>query len=147
MALGACSDSSSETADADSPATAATTTDRAADATAASSSSTNAAGIRRVSPETAQDLLAGDVTLIDVRTPEEYSAGHLEDATLVDIAAPGFADEIAALPRDASYVLYCRSGNRSAQALDVMATLGFTDVADIEGGIVAWEQAGLPITQ
>ena len=43
------------------------------------------------------------------------------------------------------YLLYCRSGNRSGQALAIMEELGFLDVADIDGGIVAWDDAGLPV--
>ncbi len=107
-----------------------------------------AAGVRVVAPAEAQELLDAEPSpvVIDVRTPGEYAEGHLEGAELVDYNAPDFRDRIATYPRDASYVIYCRSGNRSAGARAIMTELGFTDVADIDGGIVAWTGAGFPIT-
>ena len=105
-------------------------------------------GVRVVEPAAADELLAAEPrpTVIDVRTPAEFAEGPLEGAVLVDVQAPDFRDRIAELDRDASYVIYCRSGNRSVGARETMAELGFTDVADIDGGILAWVQAGLPVT-
>lgn len=92
------------------------------------------------------ELLADpEVTVIDVRTPDEFAAGHIERARLVDFSAPDFSDRIAELDRSATYFVYCRSGNRSAQAAAVMAELGFTDVSHLDGGIVAWTAAGAPV--
>jgi rhodanese-related sulfurtransferase len=85
------------------------------------------------------------VTVIDVRTPEEFAAGHLAGAQLIDIQAPGFEEAISALPRDGAYAVYCRSGNRSAAATALMAELGFTDITELADGIQAWAAAGLPI--
>lgn len=87
-----------------------------------------------------------DRIVLDVRTPQEFAAGHLEGAVLVDFNAPDFAERIAEFDPDADYVIYCRSGNRSSGARAVMAEQGFSDVVDVDGGILAWEQAGLPIT-
>jgi phage shock protein E len=81
--------------------------------------------------------------LVDVRTPEEYAQGHLAGAQLVDFQAADFRERIAELPRDEPYFLYCRTGNRSAQAAAVMAELGFTDVVD-GGGYEDLVAAGLP---
>ncbi|MBX3285636.1 MAG: rhodanese-like domain-containing protein [Acidimicrobiales bacterium] len=81
-------------------------------------------------------------TVIDVRTPEEYDAGHVEGATLVNFQDPGFADAIAALDPDGSYVVYCRSGNRSAQAAKQMTAIGL-DVID-GGGLPDMVDAGWP---
>lgn len=122
----------------------ATAADVASDAGAAVES---AAGVRVVPPQTAADLLADDpsITVVDVRTPAEFAEAHLDDAVLIDIQSPDFEQRIGELDRDGSYVLYCRSGNRSAQARQVMADLGFRDVADIGGGILAWVDAGLPV--
>ncbi len=105
-------------------------------------------GVRVVASNVAQGLLAEEPapTLIDVRTPAEFAESHLAGASLVDFNAADFRERIATYPRDASYVIYCRSGNRSEGARRVMTDLGFTDVADIEGGILAWTQAGLPTT-
>lgn len=105
-----------------------------------------APGVRVVDVEAASALLAeGDRIVIDVRTPAEYDEARLAGARLIDIASPTFAEEIAALDRELSYVIYCRTANRSASARQLMTELGFTDVADIGGGIVAWSAAGLPV--
>lgn len=113
-----------------------------------SSSSTAASPVTLVSPTEAHALIrSGDVEVIDVRTPEEYSEGHVEGATLVDFYEPDFADRIAELDRDQEYVVYCRSGNRSSQATALMAEQGFAAVDDVDGGIVAWEAAGLPLVR
>jgi rhodanese-related sulfurtransferase/thiol-disulfide isomerase/thioredoxin len=91
---------------------------------------------------------AGDpawVTL-DVRTPAEFSAGHVPDATNLDFYDPQFRARLARLDRDRSYVVYCHTGNRSSQATALMHSLGFKHVYDVQGGINAWQQAGLPVT-
>jgi phage shock protein E len=82
------------------------------------------------------------MVLIDMRTPEEFDSGHLEGATLLDFYEPEFADKLAELDRQTPYLIYCRSGNRSGQALTLMEELGFTDVADIGGGVLAWQAEG-----
>lgn len=86
-----------------------------------------------------------DRVIIDIRTPGEFAAGHLEGAELIDFYQPDFADRVAALDRDTPYVIYCRSGNRSGQARALFDELGFADVVDVDGGIAAWQQAGLPL--
>lgn len=84
------------------------------------------------------------VIVIDVRTPEEYAAGHVAGAANIDVQDPGFAAEIAQLPTDGAYVVYCRSGNRSAAAADQMADAGFTDITDV-GGLDDLAAAGVPL--
>lgn len=74
--------------------------------------------------------LAPDTVIIDVRTPAEYGEGHLEGAVNIDVSAPDFADRIADLPADGEYLVYCRSGNRSAAAAGIMAEQGFDEVID-----------------
>jgi phage shock protein E len=86
-----------------------------------------------------------DLVVLDVRTPEEFQAGHLENAVNVDFYAGDFADQLAGLDKDVPYVLYCNSGNRSGETLDMMSDLGFADVTEVDGGIQAWAAAGLPI--
>jgi rhodanese-related sulfurtransferase/peroxiredoxin len=88
----------------------------------------------------------GWVTL-DVRTPAEFTAGHVPDATNLDFYDARFRDQLAKLDKDKSYVVYCHTGNRSGQATTLMHSLGFKHVYDVQGGIAAWEQAGLPVTQ
>ena len=119
----------------------------AAEATNEAPETAGAAGVRVVSPTEAAALLDADPApdVIDVRTPEEFAEGHLEGAVLIDVTSPDFEAQVAELDRDQPYVLYCRSGNRSVTARQVMADLGFTDVADIEGGITAWVAEGQPV--
>lgn len=100
-----------------------------------------------VSPTEFQALAAqpGVVTL-DVRTPAEYAAGHLPNAVNIDVESPGFTTELTRLDPAASYAVYCRSGNRSKVAMEQMSAAGFTTMQDLDGGIVAWQSAGLPVT-
>jgi phage shock protein E len=81
------------------------------------------------------DSIAAEIegrTVIDVRTPAEVAEGHLTGALLLDFQDPGFLDAVSELPRDEPYVVYCRSGNRSGQAIELMRELGFTDL--VNGG-------------
>ena len=64
--------------------------------------------------------------VLDVRTPEEFSAGHVADATNLNFESPDFATNVAALDKGATYVIYCRSGRRSALAAEQMAGAGLT---------------------
>jgi phage shock protein E len=70
-------------------------------------------------------------TIIDVRTPEEYASGHLTGSMNIDISASDFNQKISLLNPTAKYLIYCRSGNRSAQALVRMQELGFSDILDL----------------
>ncbi|MEI4271184.1 rhodanese-like domain-containing protein [Klenkia sp. LSe6-5] len=89
------------------------------------------APVVQVDPAAAVDLAGqGDVTVVDVRTPEEYAEGHLAGAVNVDVSAEDFAARISELDPAGTYVVYCRSGARSAAAADRMVELGFTDVRD-----------------
>jgi phage shock protein E len=64
--------------------------------------------------------------VIDVRTPAETSAGHLDGSLLFDVQDPAFMDSLATLDKSADYYVYCRSGNRSGQAIQIMKDAGFT---------------------
>lgn len=88
--------------------------------------------------------LAGAPTtvVLDVRTPEEFAAGHLPGARDVDFRSVDFDAQLATLDKRATYAVYCHSGNRSGQALQRMQAAGFTQVADLDGGVTAWTQAG-----
>jgi rhodanese-related sulfurtransferase len=80
--------------------------------------------------------------VLDVRTPGEFAQGHIGDAVNIDYMDPSFVEKMKELPREAPYSIYCRSGGRSAQALLMMESLGFTDVMDLAGGTIAWQSAG-----
>ena len=87
---------------------------------------------------------AGVITL-DVRTPGEFMEGHLVNAINIDVENPSFASEIAKLDKSATYAVYCRSGNRSGQAVKVMHDAGFHNVYNLNGGVIDWANAGLPL--
>jgi rhodanese-related sulfurtransferase len=107
----------------------------------ACSSSSDA--VTDVSVAESADVLAGsDVVVIDVRTPAEFESGHLADAVNIDIESGTFDTDVAELEKDGTYVVYCRSGNRSGVATEKMAELGFTDVYNLEGGVTDWVAAG-----
>ena len=90
------------------------------------------------------DAAPEGLVILDVRTPGEFSEGHIAGATNLDFYEASFPSDLDALDKDAPYALYCRSGNRSGQTLDMMLELGFTDVTELSGGIVAWLEAGKP---
>jgi molybdopterin/thiamine biosynthesis adenylyltransferase/rhodanese-related sulfurtransferase len=102
--------------------------------------------IEEIEPfEAAEEINGGDVVLIDTREPHEYKEAHLEGGQLVP---PGLlADEIeaAAPDKSARTILYCRSGNRSAIAAAQMQALGYDNVASMAGGILLWQEQGLPV--
>lgn len=105
-------------------------------------------GVRVIDPTTGAAIQAdppADLVILDVRTPDEYAEGHLEGSLQLDFYEPDFATRVGELDPDVPYLVYCRSGNRSGQTRALMEQLGFTDVADIDGGIVAWTDAGLPV--
>jgi rhodanese-related sulfurtransferase len=107
------------------------------------------AGIATVSVENAAAIAASppaDLVVLDVRTPEEFAAGHLDGAVQVDFYDEDFTEQLAALDPDVPYLVYCQSGNRSGQTLGIMDELGFSSAVDVDGGIVAWQGAGLPVT-
>ena len=80
--------------------------------------------------------------LVDVRTPEEFREGRIPGA--VNIPLQSLQSRLAELPQDETIVLYCRSGNRSADAARILARAGYESVYDM-GGIIAWNAAGLPV--
>lgn len=115
---------------------------------ATDAATSEAAGIRVVSPEQAAATIANapaDLVILDVRTQEEFDEGHIEGAVVLDFYRDDFAEALAEFDPDVPYVLYCRSGNRSSGARAIMAELGFASVEDVDGGIVGWEGAGLPV--
>lgn len=85
--------------------------------------------------------------ILDVRTEQEFRQGHIEGAALLDYYAPDFRERFAELDRDATIFMYCRSGNRSSHVLKMADDLGFRDVYDLRGGILAWREAGLPLAR
>jgi phage shock protein E len=87
----------------------------------------------------------GGVVILDVRTPEEYAEGHIHGALNMDGSAGDFAEKAGALNKSATYLVYCRSGRRSAQACGELAGLGFGQLYNLEGGVSAWSARGKAI--
>jgi MoaE-MoaD fusion protein len=106
----------------------------------------DAPGVRAMHATEAATLVDDPaVTVLDIRTDAEFAQARLPRAVQLDYHAPDFAQRVAGLDRDASYLLYCRSGQRSGEARGLMTRLGFRDVVDISGGLVQWVNAGLPL--
>jgi rhodanese-related sulfurtransferase len=82
--------------------------------------------------------------VVDLRTSEEIAVGFIDGASQLDFYDPAFETVLDGLDRDAHYLVYCNSGNRSAETLRLMKDLGFTRVTELDGGIQAWNAAGLP---
>lgn len=99
-----------------------------------------------LSVEAAKDLIDTTPTLVilDVRTVAEYTAEHLEGA--VNIPVEELASRITELDQDRATLVYCRSGNRSAQAAQLLEEQGFTEVYNMLGGLLDWTALGYPTT-
>lgn len=86
-----------------------------------------------------------DFVLLDVRTPGEFRSERIDGAVLVDYQSGNFRSEVGALDRGKTYLVYCRTGNRSRGAIRVMEEEGFRNVYHLDGGIVRWMEAGFPV--
>lgn len=106
-----------------------------------SSSSTNDLSVSEFSSKVAE---TGVITL-DVRTPSEFNESHIEGALLVDFQSGNFENEIASLDKSKTYAVYCRSGSRSGQAVKVMSEAGFTNIYNLNGGVIDWANAGMTL--
>lgn len=83
--------------------------------------------------------------LIDVRTPGEYAQGHLANALSIDIYKDDFRSRVSKLDKTKPVFVYCKAGSRSSSAVDIMEDLGFKEIYDLSGGILAWQKANKPI--
>jgi len=108
--------------------------------------------IKDITVQDAHALIQGNrgnpgFVIIDVRTQEEYASGHIADSVNLDYNSETFRDEVGELERSRKYLVYCRTGRRSAGAVNVMKELGFREVYNMTGGIVQWEADGLPVVK
>lgn len=83
--------------------------------------------------------------IIDVRTPQEFANEHIENALNLDYYSEKFRDELNKLDKEKTYLIYCRSGNRSGKALSIMKELAFREVYNMLGGIIHWKAEGYPL--
>ena len=80
-----------------------------------------------------------NAAMLDVRTQEEWDSGYIQGAALIDFFSPQFPEKLQDLDKSKNYYVYCRSGNRSGKACEMMASSGFTgDLYNLEGGILGW---------
>ena len=94
--------------------------------------------------EFAETIAQEGVTILDVRTPEEFAEGFIEAARNIDFYRDDFEIEINSLDKESSYALYCRSGKRSGQAAQMLQEAGFLSVSNLDGGMIDWANAGMP---
>lgn len=88
-----------------------------------------------------------DLLILDVRTDPEVAEGMIEGAVQEDFRSPQFQENLKRYAMDKPVLLYCRSGGRSGNAAKMMENMGFTEIYDLAGGILAWKEAGLPLVQ
>lgn len=111
-----------------------------------SSSSSSSTAVQDLAPQEFLSATAQPGTVVvDVRTPAEYAAGHIDGAVNIDVESADFGTQVAALPKDSTYAVYCRSGRRSGIATSQMSDAGFTSVINLEGGLADLQAAGAPI--
>lgn len=100
------------------------------------------AKVSLISPEELNEKL-GTIQLIDVRTPEEFQEGHLENAQNMNYYDDDFKQQLSVLDKNQKVYVYCKKGGRSASAAELMSEMGFTEIYDLEGGMDKWKDKGL----
>ena len=108
--------------------------------------------IVHVDARQAGELLSGpdkknSPIIIDIRTSDEFREGHLKGARQIDFLEKGFAEKVRKLDRSRPYLIHCRSGGRSSSSLALWKKMKFKKVYHLDGGILAWEKAGLPVVK
>jgi phage shock protein E len=100
-------------------------------------------------PKECYDVIAraGSCVIIDVRTGEEFSRGHLKGAENIDYFLPDFKERLQTRDRNARYIVYCRRGHRGRMVMEFLRECGFSDVTNISGGLEQWLAEGLPVEQ
>lgn len=109
-------------------------------------------GVKHVDAAAAKKLIdesAGSkdakLVVLDIRTPEEFKAGHIAGAKNVDFLAKDFAEKAGALDKNATFLVHCQSGGRSTRSLETLRKLGFKSIVHMDGGFSGWKKAGLPV--
>lgn len=108
--------------------------------------------VRDLGPAEAKTLMAQhegdpDFAVLDIRTPGEYDQGHIAGAISVDYYNPQFKSRLERLDRAKTYLIYCRSGNRSQKALKIFSDMGFERVYHLSGGVIAWQAKGYDLVK
>lgn len=104
--------------------------------------------VQEVTPEEMITLLElDDVQLVDVRTPEEYKEGYIENFQNIDYYSDSFEKDIEKLDKSKPIIVYCKSGTRSGKCSAKMKERGFVKVYDLKGGISRWKHEGLDLKE
>ena len=90
---------------------------------------------------------ANDFAILDIRTPGEFQSGHLQSAILIDFYSQTFADQLSRLDKKKTYLVYCRTGNRSTKSLSLFKKLKFEKIYHMSTGISGWKSQGLPVVK
>lgn len=106
-----------------------------------------AAAPKNVTISEAEKLIKNDpkVVVLDVRTPEEFKAGHIAGAKNIDFNGDDFEKQIAALDKSKTYIVHCAAGGRSAQACKIIEQVKLPSAVHMNEGFKAWEKAGKPV--
>ncbi len=100
-----------------------------------------------ISPQEFQKLIGENSIVLDVRTADEYNAGHLEGAVNIDFFSTNFMDEVLKLDKSKILLIHCASGGRSSKAMSQLSGKGFNYLYNMLGGFGAWKQSNLPIVK
>lgn len=104
--------------------------------------------VKHVDAEAAAKLVAeGKVTVLDVRSPDEFTEGHIKGAKNVNIMDKDFEKQLQAVDKTKPVLVHCQAGGRSTRSLPTLEKLGFTEVYHLDGGLNAWEKAGKPVAK
>jgi phage shock protein E len=102
--------------------------------------------VHHVDAREAQKLMTDKgVVVLDIRTPQEFNQGRIAGAKNIDFLAPDFEQRIDTLDKSKSYLVHCASGGRSTHSLALFKKHSFQSVYHLDGGIKAWQKAGLPV--
>jgi len=104
----------------------------------------DAAGAKKLIDDSAAKK-DGKVVVLDIRTPQEYKTGHIAGAVNVDFKEKDFAEKVAKLDKDKTYVVHCGGGGRSTKSLETFKKLGFKAIVHLDNGFGSWQKAGLPV--
>ncbi|MDY8134181.1 rhodanese-like domain-containing protein [Aquimarina sp. 2201CG5-10] len=106
------------------------------------------AAVNLITVEEMDSLLdMGKVQLIDVRTPDEYSDGHIEGALNIDFRNENFEELISRVDKSKPVAVYCGRGGRSGKCSAYMQKAGFTKIYDLDGGITEWKFKGKKVVR
>ena len=105
-----------------------------------------------VSPKEASALIErhkgdSDFVILDIRTPGEYHSGHIENSIMIDFYSKAFGEKVNRLDKGKTYLIHCRSGNRSTRSMALFKKLQFQKIYHLSSGITGWNSEGLPLVK